>query len=107
MTGFKQMGAQAWTPSGPTEAVSANSSASASQALAATYQNPAIRVNNSGASIAFITAGKGSGIAADTAGIPIGPGAVEIVTFRGSVDHVAALTVSGSASVYFTPGEGI
>jgi hypothetical protein len=64
-----------------------------------------VRVYNAGAVPAFIAFGEGSGVTASaTANMPIAPGSVEV--FAAPHPYVAAITASGSTTLYFTPGEG-
>lgn len=63
-----------------------------------------VRVYNDGPNMAFISIGKGTATAS-TAGIPIPAGAVEVLGKVAS-DTFSAVTLLGSANVYFTPGGG-
>lgn len=64
-----------------------------------------VRICNAGSVIVFIQLGD-STVAATTAKMPILPGGTEILTLGGAT-YVAAITASGSADVYFTPGMGV
>lgn len=64
-----------------------------------------VRIYNSGSVTVFIEQG-GSGVTAATAtGYPIPAGAVEIISCP--EQYIAAITASSTATVYFTPGEGL
>jgi hypothetical protein len=62
------------------------------------------RIYNAGAVAAFIVDGDVAVVATTATGLPIAPGAVEVLTLSGT--HIAGITASGSATVYFTPGDG-
>ena len=65
-----------------------------------------VRVYNSGTVPVFINLATGNSITASTtADVPIAPGTVEVLTGVG--DHIAGITASGSATIYFTPGAGL
>lgn len=67
-----------------------------------------IRVKNLDATnAAFINFGDSTITATTAAGIPIGPGEVAGFTRGPGVTHAAAITASSTATVYFTPGEGV
>lgn len=63
-----------------------------------------LRIVNTGSVTAFVEFGE-SGVAATTSAIPILAGSVEI--FSVPDQYVAAITASGTAQMYFTPGEGM
>lgn len=63
-----------------------------------------IRIYNAGTATVFVKFG-GSSVTAATTDMPIPAGVVE--TFRtGTLTHVAAITASGTATLYVTSGEG-
>jgi hypothetical protein len=64
-----------------------------------------IRVYNSGAVDVFIAIGS-SAITATTSSLPIPAGAVEVFETGPSATHIAAITASSTATVYFTSGRG-
>lgn len=78
-----------------------------SAAVALGSAGKVIRIYNADATnIAFVEFG-GSGVTASaSASMPIGPGQVAGITRAESVTHVAAITGSSTATVYFTPGDG-
>lgn len=67
----------------------------------------AVRVMNTGAGLAHIHFGYDNTVVATTAtSMPLAAGATEVFT-KGAASYVAAITPSGSATLYFTAGEGI
>lgn len=65
-----------------------------------------IRVHNSGASIAFLRTGIGAQTAVTT-DVPIPPGVVEVFSVPANHTHAAAITSSGTATLYITVGSGL
>jgi hypothetical protein len=65
-----------------------------------------IRVANSGSVTVFVEFGTTNSTAASlTTSVPVLAGSVEI--FSAPYEYAAAITASGTATVYFTPGEGM
>jgi hypothetical protein len=64
-----------------------------------------VRVFNSGAVIVFVEFGQSGVTASTSTSAPVAPGSVEI--FSSPYPYAAAITASSTATVYFTPGEGI
>ena len=64
-----------------------------------------VRIYNAGTVAAFIVCGEATVVATTAAGIPVAPGSVEVLGCGGT--FVAALTASGTATLYVTPGAGI
>ena len=65
-----------------------------------------VRLYNSGSVTVFVEPGNASGITASLAtGMPVAAGATEIVSWP--FQYLAAITASGSATLYCTPGEGM
>lgn len=63
-----------------------------------------VRVVNLGTVVSHVAFGSGVGLAATTADLAVGPNeSVEL--FKGRASYVAARTASGTATIYFTPGE--
>ena len=62
-----------------------------------------VRVYNAGTVPVFIK----FGATATTSDTPIPPGIVEVFTDPSGATTVAAITASGTATVYFTSGQGI
>lgn len=72
----------------------------------ATQSPRSLRIYNAGTVAAFIQCGADNTVVATVAtGIPIAPGSVELIGCPGL--WVAAITSSGTATMYFTPGSGI
>jgi hypothetical protein len=70
-----------------------------------------VRIHNAGTEVAFVAFG-GSDVAAQSgADLPLPAGIVEVLTLdnpqRDPITHAAAITASGSATLYFTPGQGL
>lgn len=69
-----------------------------------------LRIYNAGAATIFFNRGNSS-VTATTSNMPLPSGAVEVITIANPandpVTHVAAITSSGTATVYFTVGWGI
>ncbi len=69
----------------------------------------ALRIYNSGAVIVFVRVG-GSTVTAAATDMPIPAGGVETFTVKnddGAPKYVAAITLSSTATLYVTAGEGI
>lgn len=64
-----------------------------------------VRVVNDGAGTAFIAFGDVT-VTATTSRLPVRSGATEVFT-KGAAGYVSAITVSGTANLYFTSGEGL
>ncbi len=89
----------------PMPGKSTSISASASTASAAVDNTaPQLRIYNAGAATVFIRWGIGAQTAVTT-DMAIPAGVVEVFS-KGAADTVAAITASGSATVYLTPGVG-
>ena len=66
-----------------------------------------VRFYNAGVVPVFVNFG-GSGVTATlAAGMPIAPGATEAFGLEPSQTHVAAITASGTATLYITTGDGL
>lgn len=74
-------------------------------AIATVAAPGAWRVYNAGTVAVFIEDGNSAVTANTSGGMPLAPGATEVLTLNGT--HVAGITASGTATVYFTPGDGI
>lgn len=70
-----------------------------------------IRVFNGATVPVFVKKGTDSTVTATTSALPLAPGGVEVFTFTNPaaapVTHVAAITASGSGSIYITVGTGL
>lgn len=64
-----------------------------------------VRLYNAGTATAFVKFGDSS-ITAATTNMPIPAGVVETFRPPGGATHVAAITSSGTATLYVTSGEG-
>lgn len=67
-----------------------------------------VRLYNAGSVVVFVKIGA-SGVTAATTDMPLAPGVPELITVQdanGSARYLAGITVSGSADVYATVGEG-
>lgn len=70
-----------------------------------------VRVFNTGTVTVFIEMSNSSGVAATVpngatpGSYPLAAGAVEVIACP--LQYIAAITVSGTATLYFTPGEGL
>lgn len=97
------------------EGATASISATTSSANVAIGKPPTgafqIRVHNAGSSTAFIAKGTSSSVTAATTGLPVPSGAIEVLTLNNTekspITHMAAITATGTATVYFTTGAGI
>lgn len=107
------MGIMAFTPMGNTVAISAATTApTPTQALSTTIGGTQYRVHNSGNVVVFL--GFGDTAAAATAmantslngaTITLEPASVEVFTFNVN-QYFTGKTVTGTSSVYITPGDG-
>ena len=94
-----------FVPSGNTVAIAASTvSGSVTLPAGAALSGINVRVYNDGPSLAFIKIGAGSATASLTS-IPLPAGAVEILS-KATNDTFAVVTLSSTANVYFTPGNG-
>lgn len=92
-----------FAPSGSPTVLLAASTTTSSASL--DPNSSTVRVVNVGASMAFIKFGTGA-LTATAADMPIASGATETFT-KATADKVAAITSTGTATLYFTNGEGI
>jgi len=65
-----------------------------------------IRLYNAGSVAVFVEFGDGTVTAAVATGMPIAPGSVEAFRVNPAQTNVAAITASGTATLYATPGAG-
>ena len=92
-------------PTGPTVLVAATTvSASQTIGFSTAINAGSVRVYNDGPNLAFVTFGKTTATASVTS-IPVPVGAVEVLG-KVAFDTFAAVTLTGTANVYFTPGIG-
>lgn len=66
-----------------------------------------VRIYNAGPATVFIEFGTSAVTAATATSIPVPAGAIETQVVGPAITHVAAITASGTATVYFTPGQGL
>jgi hypothetical protein len=65
------------------------------------------RLHNAGTALTFIEFGVGSGtVATTTASIPLPAGATEVIRVPYGATYMAAITASGTATIYATVGTG-
>ncbi|ODT85696.1 hypothetical protein [Phenylobacterium sp. SCN 70-31] len=101
-------------PFTPADDATASIAATTLTANAAIKQQPTgahqIRLYNAGASTVFWALGP-SGVTAALTDIPLPAGAIEVITLANGVanpaTHVAAITASGSATLYVSTGLGL
>lgn len=91
-------------PDGPTVNLAAGV-ATARVVVQGSNNSRNVRVYNSGTVAAFIECGNTAVVATITASMPIAPGATHVIGCPAS--NIAAITASGTATVYFTPGQGM
>ena len=65
-----------------------------------------VRVCNSGSVVAFVAFGDSGATATTTTSMPILPNTVEVFTVNPTQTHMAAITASGSTTLYLTTGVG-
>ena len=68
------------------------------------------RIYNAGSVPVFVEVGDVTVVAVVASGMPIAPGATELITVpdaAGVARYVAGITASGTATLYITPGEGL
>jgi hypothetical protein len=68
---------------------------------------PHQRVMNNGSATAWIAFGTDTVEAAAASGIPIAPGATEVLTPPVGSTYVAAIAAASTGRIYFTPGTGV
>jgi hypothetical protein len=66
-----------------------------------------VRVFNAGTGTAYIRFGVSGVTTTVAAGVPVPPGTIEVYSVPEGTTHVATITGTGTASVFFTAGEGI
>ena len=64
-----------------------------------------IRIYNAGTVAAYLRASLGASTPSTSTDLPIPPGGVEVFS-KGDCDTISAITATGSAALYITPGEG-
>lgn len=92
----------------PSKTVSLTASSSSGNVLVqpAGVNSRHVRIVNAGSVTVFIREGQDNTLTASpTVDFPLLAGAVEVISSRSA--YFAAVTASGTATVYFTPGEGL
>lgn len=109
------MGTQAFTKLGNTVAFVANTTAPVPvQAVSTTLGGNQYRIINSGTVTVFLGFGANASAASSSAtvvttsgaALPLLPGTDEILTFVPNA-YFTGITISGTANVYVTPGDGL
>ena len=109
------MGTQAFTKLGNTVAFTADTTAPAPvQAVSSTLGGNQYRIINSGTVTVFLGYGANAAAASSSAtvvttsapALPLLPGTDEILTFVPNA-YFTGITISGTANVYVTPGDGL
>jgi len=95
-----------FTPIAATVNIAATTSTARVALADGTSSGRSVRICNDGLVTVFIAFGNSAIEATAAAGIPIKPGMVEAMEFGKGVTHVAAITAAGSATIYFTVGQG-
>ncbi|MFZ5720311.1 MAG: hypothetical protein ACOY5Y_12725 [Pseudomonadota bacterium] len=98
----------------PVDDATATISATTSSASAAIKAQPTgahqLRLFNAGSATVFWAAGAAA-VTAATSDIPLPAGAIEVITLPngtvGPATHIAAITESGTATLYVTTGQGL
>lgn len=91
----------------PHTAATVNLSVSASSSrVALGAGGTQIRLFNGGSSTLFFELGDSSVTAATTTGVPLPSGAIEVLSVSPSHSYIAAITASGTATLYATKGAG-
>ena len=95
-------------PSGTVSIAASSSNATAVLTTASLPTNISCRVhNNSTATTIFVEfSGTSTVTASTTTSIPYPPGAIEVLTVN-QAQYVAAITASGTGTIYFTLGYGL
>lgn len=94
-----------FAPTGTTKNLSA-SGTSSRVALPVWTRPRTVRVYNAAAVSVFIEFGDSTVAAVAATSMPVGPGATEFFDVGPGVTYAAAITASGSGTVYFTEGQG-
>lgn len=70
-----------------------------------------VRVMNNGSATVWIAFGKSTVTASLETGVPVGPGAIEVLRSPEKTDgqplYAAAIAAGATGKIYFTPGDGI
>lgn len=101
-------------PFTPTDDATASIAVTTASASAAIKRQPTgahqIRLYNAGAATLFWAFGDAA-VTASLTDVPLPPGAIEVITLANAanapISHIAAITPSGSATLYATTGQGL
>lgn len=88
-----------------TVSIAATTASASVSVAAANVQSPHVSIYNAGPNTAFVRWGVGAQTAVATTDMPIPSGATKTYT-KGTADTFAAICATGTATIYFTPGEG-
>jgi len=92
-----------FTPGGTVNVAATTTTANV--ALASGAKDQVMVTNNAGGSLAFVAFGSSAVTATAATSTPVLPGAAYIFTV-GTATHMAAITGTGTATVYATAGQG-
>jgi hypothetical protein len=101
---------QAFRATGATGSLAVTTSSGSTRAALGTFgdrRTRHVRLFNGGAATAFFEVGLSTVTAAAATSIPIASGATEIFGIPNDATHIAAITAADTATLYYTPGEGI
>jgi hypothetical protein len=92
-------------PTGATRSIAATTTA---QRVPLPGTTSHVRVYNGAAALAFVRFGRDvtSMDASVSTSMPLGPGGCEVFRVPASADYVSAVLLSGTGTVFVTPGEG-
>jgi hypothetical protein len=93
-----------FTPAGTVNV--AATTATGSVALPLVARDQIMVTNDAGGSLAFIAFGDSTVEADDATSTPVLPGAAYVFTINPNTTHMAAITGTGTATVYATAGQG-
>lgn len=91
-------------PVGASTSISATTSSASAAITGVPRGTSTVRIVNSGTVVVFLKFGT-SGVTAAVTDMPMLGGTVETFQIRNDITHVAAITSSGTATVYITSGE--
>lgn len=95
-----------FTPIGATTSLAVTATTGSVALDNVTDSSRSVRCYNTGDVIVFLNFGPSTVEATTAAGLPLGPGAVEFFEIGQGATHVAGITASGTATVYFSEGRG-
>lgn len=101
------MSNEAFYPEPDTTVSRAYSSATSRVALARAAINCSVRLFNDGAQKVFVRFGTDNTVNAALTDVPLAPGAVEVFKVQGNMTYLAAISASGTGTLYATLGEGV